>query len=227
MPRLRRTDRGARAAGNGGQPVARADGSSAADSGFAVETSHGSWLARNVVLANGAYQRPRMPASSANLPNHIRQLHSHDYRNPAQLPDGAVLVLGTGQSGGQITEDLLDAGREVHLSVSACPEADTALPRPGRLLLAPAGQPARTGPRHQRPAGRPAPLPRRLVPAQSADLRQQRRPQHQPAGSGPPRRPADRPLRGNGRRRTPLQRRPPRPSRTGGGDVRATDEGDA
>jgi putative flavoprotein involved in K+ transport len=103
--------------------VARAAGSSAANSGFAVETSHGSWLARNVVLANGAYQRPRIPASAAKLPRHIRQLHSHDYRNPGQLPDGAVLVVGTGQSGGQITEDLLDAGREVHLSVSACPEA--------------------------------------------------------------------------------------------------------
>jgi putative flavoprotein involved in K+ transport len=100
--------------------VARVDG---ADKGFAVETNQGRWLARNVVLANGAYQVPRVPPSAANLPRHNTQLHSHDYRNPAQLPDGAVLVVGTGQSGGQITEDLLAAGREVHLSVSACPEA--------------------------------------------------------------------------------------------------------
>jgi putative flavoprotein involved in K+ transport len=100
--------------------VARVDG---ADKGFAVETNQGRWLARNVVLANGAYQVPRVPPSAANLPRHITQLHSHDYRNPAQLPDGAVLVVGPGQSGGQITEDLLAAGREVHLSVSACPEA--------------------------------------------------------------------------------------------------------
>jgi putative flavoprotein involved in K+ transport len=99
------------------------NGSFAANSSFTVDTSQGRWLARNVVLANGAYQRPRIPASAAKLPKHIRQLHSHDYRNPAQLPDGAVLVVGTGQSGGQITEDLLAAGREVHLSVSACPEA--------------------------------------------------------------------------------------------------------
>ncbi|AXJ10241.1 NAD(P)/FAD-dependent oxidoreductase [Arthrobacter sp. PM3] len=91
--------------------------------GFAVDTNHGSWRARNVVLANGAFQRPRIPPSSATIPAHIRQLHSHDYRNPAQLPDGAVLVVGTGQSGGQITEDLLAAGRQVHLSVSSCPEA--------------------------------------------------------------------------------------------------------
>ena len=93
------------------------------DGGFMVETSQGRWQARNVVLANGAFQRPRIPASAAHLPGHIRQLHSHDYRNARQLPDGAVLVVGTGQSGGQITEDLLDAGREVHLSVSSCPEA--------------------------------------------------------------------------------------------------------
>jgi putative flavoprotein involved in K+ transport len=100
--------------------VARVGG---VDEGFAVETNLGPWLARNVVLANGAYQVPRIPPSAARLPRHITQLHSHDYRNPAQLPDGAVLVVGTGQSGGQITEDLLAAGREVHLAVSACPEA--------------------------------------------------------------------------------------------------------
>ena len=93
------------------------------DGRFTVETNQGRWHARNVVLANGAFQRTRIPASAATLPPHLRQLHSHDYRNAQQLPDGAVLVVGTGQSGGQITEDLLAAGREVHLSVSACPEA--------------------------------------------------------------------------------------------------------
>ncbi|MET4145493.1 NAD(P)/FAD-dependent oxidoreductase [Arthrobacter sp. UYCo732] len=96
---------------------------SAANGGFAVDTSDGRWQARNVVLANGAFQLPRIPASAAAIPQHVRQLHSHDYRNPQQLPAGAVLVVGTGQSGGQIAEDLLDAGREVHLSVSSCPEA--------------------------------------------------------------------------------------------------------
>ena len=92
------------------------------DTGFAVETGQGSWSARNVVLASGAFQRPRMPADVGISPG-ILQVHSHEYRSPAQLPDGAVLVVGTGQSGGQITEDLLDAGRTVHLSVSSCPEA--------------------------------------------------------------------------------------------------------
>jgi putative flavoprotein involved in K+ transport len=110
-------------AGNDAAGGEFAAGGPTADGGFAVDTNQGRWLARNVVLANGAYQRPRIPASAAKLPRSITQLHSHDYRNPAQLPDGAVLVVGTGQSGGQITEDLLAAGREVHLSVSACPEA--------------------------------------------------------------------------------------------------------
>nr|WP_142045569.1 NAD(P)/FAD-dependent oxidoreductase [Arthrobacter sp. SLBN-100] len=96
---------------------------SRADGAFRAETTSGTLAAANVVLANGAFQRPRIPPASAFIPAHVHQLHSHDYRNPRQLPDGAVLVVGTGQSGGQITEDLLDAGREVHLSVSTCPEA--------------------------------------------------------------------------------------------------------
>ena len=97
--------------------ISRADGT------FTVETSGGPLTAKNVVLANGAFQRPRIPPASSAIPAHVQQLHSHDYRNARQLPDGAVLVVGTGQSGGQITEDLLAAGREVHLAVSTCPEA--------------------------------------------------------------------------------------------------------
>ena len=93
------------------------------DTGFTVETDRGTWAARNVVLASGAFQRPRIPPAAVGLSPDVLQLHSHDYRNPAQLPEGAVLVVGTGQSGGQIAEDLLDAGRTVHLSVSSCPEA--------------------------------------------------------------------------------------------------------
>ncbi|URN10621.1 hypothetical protein LUW74_18120 [Actinomadura madurae] len=61
-----------------------------------------------------------MPDASRRLPAHVRQLHSAGYRNPGQLPDGAVLVVGTGQSGTQIAEELHDAGRDVHLSVSGC-----------------------------------------------------------------------------------------------------------
>ena len=94
-----------------------------ADGGFSVDTTQGAWRARNVVLATGGYQKPKIPALSAHLPGHILQLHTDSYRNPEQLSDGAVLIVGTGQSGGQIAEELLAVGREVHLAVSTCPEA--------------------------------------------------------------------------------------------------------
>lgn len=91
--------------------------------GFTLETSLGNLRARNIVLATGAYQVPKIPALAAKLPAGMTQLHTHDYRNPSQLPTGAVLIVGTGQSGGQISEELHAAGREVHLSVSIVPEA--------------------------------------------------------------------------------------------------------
>lgn len=86
------------------------------DDGFRAETNAGVVLARNVVLATGPFQRPRIPdivpASSG-----ITQIHSHGYRNPDQLPAGAVLVVGAGSSGAQIADELLRAGRKVYLSV--------------------------------------------------------------------------------------------------------------
>ncbi|YCH09970.1 flavin-containing monooxygenase [Arthrobacter sp. alpha11c] len=91
--------------------------------GFTIATSLGHMQARNVVLATGAYQVPKLPPIAGNLPQNVFQLHTHEYRNPQQLPDGAVLIVGTGQSGGQIAEELHAAGREVHLAVSTCPEA--------------------------------------------------------------------------------------------------------
>ncbi|MFC8041269.1 flavin-containing monooxygenase [Paenarthrobacter sp. NPDC057355] len=97
--------------------------SAAPDGGFLLETSLGSVRAGKVVLATGAYQVPKTPAVSAKLPPGVTQLHTHDYRNPEQLPDGAVLIVRTGQSGGQIAEELHDAGRDVHLAVSIVPEA--------------------------------------------------------------------------------------------------------
>ncbi len=88
---------------------------------FEAHTDGATFLARNVVLATGPYQRPKIPAAAGQLPGHIQQLHSHDYRRPGQLAGGAVLVVGTGQSGTQITEELHQAGRRVHLAVSNCP----------------------------------------------------------------------------------------------------------
>ncbi|MES9542306.1 NAD(P)-binding domain-containing protein [Actinomadura sp. NPDC000600] len=91
-----------------------------ADGGFVAHTGSGAIAARNVVLATGPYQRPKTPPAARRLAPHVRQLHSADYRRPGQLPDGGVLVVGTGQSGTQIAEELHDAGREVHLAVSDC-----------------------------------------------------------------------------------------------------------
>lgn len=84
--------------------------------GFRVETSQGVIEARAVVAATGPFQKPVMPAI---VPQEaaITQIHSHDYRNPEQLPEGAVLVVGAGASGAQIAQELMRAGRKVYLSV--------------------------------------------------------------------------------------------------------------
>jgi len=84
--------------------------------GFRVETSDGTIDARYVVAATGAFQKPVVPAvvpADANL----LQIHSSSYRNPRQLPDGAVLVVGAGSSGVQIADELQGSGRTVYLSV--------------------------------------------------------------------------------------------------------------
>jgi putative flavoprotein involved in K+ transport len=85
-------------------------------SGFQVETSEGLVEARNVVVATGAFQHPIIPKV---IPEDagLTQMHSNSYRNPALLPDGAVLVVGAGSSGVQIADELLRAGRRVYLSV--------------------------------------------------------------------------------------------------------------
>jgi putative flavoprotein involved in K+ transport len=90
---------------------------------FEAHSDEDSFSASNVVLATGPYQLPKSPAFATQLAPHIQQLHSHDYRRPGQLAEGAVLVVGTGQSGTQIAEELQEAGRDVHLAVSMCPRA--------------------------------------------------------------------------------------------------------
>jgi putative flavoprotein involved in K+ transport len=73
--------------------------------------------ARNVVVATGLYQTPKIPSLSSDFPRCIRQLHSDAYRNPEQLVPGAVLVVGSAQSGAQIAEELYESGRKVYLAV--------------------------------------------------------------------------------------------------------------
>jgi putative flavoprotein involved in K+ transport len=85
-------------------------------SGFRAETSEGIIEAANVVVATGPFQRPIIPGLvPTTVP--ITQIHSASYRNPAQLPEGGVLVVGAGSSGVQIADELRRAGREVYLSV--------------------------------------------------------------------------------------------------------------
>jgi len=86
--------------------------------GFTVETSEGTIEANRVVVATGPFQRPVIPPMAPGA-GELAQIHSADYRNPAQLPDGAVLVVGAGSSGVQIADELQRAGRRVYLSVGA------------------------------------------------------------------------------------------------------------
>ncbi|WP_445441935.1 MSMEG_0569 family flavin-dependent oxidoreductase [Clavibacter sp. km1a] len=93
----------------------------AAAGGFEVVTDQGTLLADQVVIATGGYHRPVMPAVSARVSPSVVQIHSADYRSPEALPAGGVLVVGSGQSGAQIAEDLFLAGRQVHLALGSAP----------------------------------------------------------------------------------------------------------
>lgn len=84
--------------------------------GFRVETSTGVIEANSVVAATGPFQCPIVPEMVPPKAG-ILQMHSTGYRNPGQLPEGAVLVVGSGSSGTQIAEELLESGRRVYLSV--------------------------------------------------------------------------------------------------------------
>jgi putative flavoprotein involved in K+ transport len=85
--------------------------------GYLVQTGEATVQAANVVMATGRYQKPNIPAFGDHLPADIQQLHSSQYRNPAALPAGAVLVVGSAQSGAQIAEELYQSGRKVYLCV--------------------------------------------------------------------------------------------------------------
>ena len=84
--------------------------------GFRVKTSQGTIAANRIVAATGPFQRPIVPALVPDQKT-IKQLHSSAYRNPDQLPDGAVLVVGAGSSGVQIADELNRSGKRVYLSV--------------------------------------------------------------------------------------------------------------
>jgi putative flavoprotein involved in K+ transport len=73
---------------------------------------------RSIVIASGTQRTPKFPLIRSRIPNNITQLHTADYRSAAALPPGAVVIVGSGQSGCQIAEDLLSAGRTVYLCTS-------------------------------------------------------------------------------------------------------------
>ena len=179
--------------------------------GFLVSTPDGDASARTVVLASGLLNVPRRPAQAARVASRVHQLHAADYRSAAQLADGAVLVVGGGQSGCQIAEDLASAGRTVYLSTSRVgripwlyrgreslawlvdcgfwDQRPQDLPEPGRHQAdrPAAGGRAQPGPAHPgrsgRTAARPLHLGRRRDACTSTDP--PRRTRRTPTRSGP------------------------------------------
>ena len=91
------------------------------EEGFVLHTSDGDLHAEAVVLATGAYQRPHRPAAAETLPRDLFQIDVDEYRNESALPAGTLLVVGSGQSGCQIAEELHEAGRDVVLACGRAP----------------------------------------------------------------------------------------------------------
>jgi len=89
--------------------------------GYAVSTTAGDLSADKVVIATSNYHYPKIPQMAQAVGSDILQLHSSEYRNSSSLPAGSVMVVGTGQSGCQIAEDLHLDGRQVHLCVGRAP----------------------------------------------------------------------------------------------------------
>jgi putative flavoprotein involved in K+ transport len=85
---------------------------------YRIETTDKPYEAKNVVIATGSFQAPDIPQISQKAPDWIKQIHTSDYRNPDELPLGAVLVVGSGQSGTQIAQELNESGRQVYLCIS-------------------------------------------------------------------------------------------------------------
>ncbi|WP_019503440.1 MSMEG_0569 family flavin-dependent oxidoreductase [Pleurocapsa sp. PCC 7319] len=90
---------------------------------FEITSSIGNHTANQVVIATGSYHQAKIPRMAEKFASDIVQLHSSEYKNPELLPEGEVLVVGSGQSGCQIAEDLHLAGRKVHLCVGSAPRS--------------------------------------------------------------------------------------------------------
>ena len=123
MGREEIAERVARYADVVGAPVALGTGVSRLDpaggQGFKAITNRGDVTARQVVVATGSYHRPRVPLAARAISDRVLQLHSHDYRTEAALPAGGVLIVGSGQTGLQLAEEMHEAGRRVYISVGS------------------------------------------------------------------------------------------------------------
>ena len=88
---------------------------------FEVQTSVGDFTADQVVVASGGYHKPIVPRFAERFPSDVAQFHSAEYQSANKLPEGPVLVVGSGQSGSQIAEDLHLSGRKVYLATGDAP----------------------------------------------------------------------------------------------------------
>jgi len=89
--------------------------------GYEIDTDQGAWHARHLVLTCGAYQKPVRPRGAETLPASLPQLELGDFHSESRLPEGDILIVGSGQSGCQIAEELHDAGRRVVLACGRAP----------------------------------------------------------------------------------------------------------
>ncbi|MFY9615496.1 MAG: NAD(P)-binding domain-containing protein, partial [Candidatus Dormiibacterota bacterium] len=101
-----------------GVEVSSLDG---ADGGFLLRTNHGDLHTSTVVLATGAYQKPHRPPGASTLPAGLHVIDAEGYTSPGALPEGTVLVVGSGQTGCQVAEELFEAGRETYLACGKTP----------------------------------------------------------------------------------------------------------
>jgi len=92
-----------------------------ASDGFILATSEGELRARTVVLTTGAYQKPHRPKGAEGFSGHVQIIDAEQYRNPDELARGSVLIVGSGQTGCQLAEELHEAGREVFLACGRAP----------------------------------------------------------------------------------------------------------
>jgi putative flavoprotein involved in K+ transport len=90
------------------------------DGAFVLSLPEGKLKARRVVIASGAYHRAHRPAGTERIPEDVQQLLAEEYHNPGALPPGAVLVVGSGQTGCQLADEIRQSGREVFLACGRC-----------------------------------------------------------------------------------------------------------